>query len=165
MFYPLPLPNGIFTRNELNHREAMSTENIACQSNCNKSPRCPSIAINFDAVSRDKLDFSGYLIYVRQLNVDDCSCGIEKRFSRNKFSLLQWRAYFVLISPSSWDRASQSRQSETPWKFSLSLNGSGLQNVYFALIAIFLLRCGGILRERRLMLELLRIIGTIHKQH
>lgn len=40
----------------------------------------------------------------------------------------------------------------------------------FALVAVFLLdsktfeRCEGILRERRLMLELLRIIGTIHKE-
>lgn len=33
------LSNGIFTRNEWNHRETMSEGNVACQSNCNKSPR------------------------------------------------------------------------------------------------------------------------------
>lgn len=61
---------------------------------------CFSDAINYDA-SRALFFRSGYLIYVRQLNVDDCSCESEKRFSRNKFSLLQWRVRVFLISPSS----------------------------------------------------------------
>lgn len=143
----------------------MSSRNIACQSNCNKSTRCPSIAINFDVFFiREALDFTGYLIYVRQLNVDDCSCGVEKRFSRNKFSLLQWRAYVVLISPSSETKRTNGGHRRRPENFLFRRALQGCREC-FALIAIFRSRCEGISRERRLMLELLRIIGTIHKKH
>lgn len=73
---------------------------------------------------------SGYLIYVRQLNVDDCSCESEKCLSRNKFSLLQWRFYVIFISPSRITQTNQSRWTETPRKFSLSVTCQGLRGTW-----------------------------------
>lgn len=83
--------------------------------------------------------------------------------SRNKFSLLQWRVLIFFISPSSCFRAHQSRLKETPWKFSLFCNVPGFrecrENDFSRFNRFFSVRCGRILRERRLMLELLGLLG------
>lgn len=96
--------------------------------------------------------FSGYLIYVRQQNVDDCSYESENAFREINFPF--YNGAFVLFSFPLRVHGEQANQD-----VGNALCRASIARYIFALIVASSSRCGGILRERRLMLELLGLLG------